>query len=200
VRLFAALLLCVSSIARAQAPCPAAPPPPGCPTTASGPNSAQLCWAHDGKATDGSTISLTGFRAYFGLNGSLTNSSSVSGGATRAALLTGLAPGLYTFAVAALAGTSEGDKSCTVTKLVAGSAPPNPPTGSQPVTVAGPVFVFGVTNDSLVRLEAGSVVAGRACDTTQQIAYGGSSYMRVNAALVTPFPGQQILAGFAVCQ
>lgn len=197
--LVALVALLVFTCARAQSPCPATPPPPGCPTTPSGANSVQLCWAHDGKATDGAAIALTGFKAYFGLNGALTNSQSFAGGTTRNGLLTGLAPGLYTLSVSALAGTVESDKSCTVTKLVAGASP-NPPTGVQPVTLAGPVFIFGITNDSLVRLEAGSVVAGRPCDPTQQIAYAGASYMRVNAALVAPFPGQQVLAGFATCR
>lgn len=196
--LFAALLLCASFAARAQ-PCPAAPPPPGCPTAPSGPGSARLCWAHDGNATDGAPISLSGFKAYYGLNGSQTSSQNVSGGTTRNALLTGLAPGLYTLSVAAMAGTVESARSCTVTKLVAGVAA-NPPTVPQPVTVAGPVFNLGITTNSMVLLEAGVVASGLPCDPSQQIAFQGKSYMLVPASSVTPFPGQQILAAWATCQ
>lgn len=125
--LLAALL--VASPAVAQVACPAGPPPPGCPTTSPGFNAATICWAHDGKATTGANITLTGFKAYYGLNGSLTSSSAVNDPAARFTTLTGLAAGTYTFAMAAVAAAGESAKSCTVTKTVSDPPPlPTPPT------------------------------------------------------------------------
>ena len=198
--LFAGMCLLAAFAVGAQ-PCPAGPLPAGCPTTAVGANSARLCWEHDGKATDGSTISLTGFKAYYGLNGAQTSFQSVSGGTARSSLLTGLTPGLYTFSVSALAGSMEGAKSCTTTKLVAG-LPPNPPAVPQPLSIAGPVFAVQTTDNSLVVPQIGTVVAGRACDPTQMIALNGVAYMRIPLASVTLLPGMASagLAVFGACQ
>lgn len=164
--------------------------------------SALLTWTPPMQNTDGSPLTnLAGWKVYRGSSPTAFQASvTLQGGSLTSYRWENLPAGTHYFVVTAVNTASvESAFSNVANKLIPG-ATPNPPTVPQPVTVAGPVFIFGITTDSLVRLEAGSVVAGRPCDPTQQIAYAGASYMRVNAASVTPFPGQQILAGFAVCQ
>lgn len=164
--------------------------------------SANLTWTPPTQNTDGTPLTnLAGYKVYRGpAPTQFTASVTLQGGGSAAYVWNDLPAGTHYFAVTAInTANVESAFSNTASKLIAGASP-NPPTIPQPVTVAGPVFIFGVTVDSLVRLEAGSVVAGRLCDPTQQVAYAGASYMRVPATSVTPFPGQQILAGFATCQ
>lgn len=145
--LVAVVALAASASAWAQPPC-TTPPPPGCPTTAVAANAARLCWVHDGRYEDGTPATLTGFKAYFGTNG-LTSSQSISGGATRDALITNLSPGLYTFAVAALEGSTESDRSCTWTKLIVA-----PPLGNP---TQAPTFTYTVAQPSSVTVTIGAI-------------------------------------------
>jgi hypothetical protein len=158
-----------------------------------------LWWQHDGKNTDGSTSALTGFRVYYGQNGALTNTLNVSGASARTATLSVPSVGLWEFQLAAV-GTNGAASTPTAKwqKLVVSNPPTTPAVAI--VTVAGPVFNLAITTNSLVVLEAGAVAAGVPCDATQQVAFAGKSYMRVDAARVTAFPGQQILAAWATCQ
>jgi hypothetical protein len=107
-----------------------------------------LCWVHDGRYEDGTPATLTGFKAYFGTNG-LTSSQSISGGATRDALITNLSPGLYTFAVAALEGSTESDRSCTWTKLIVA-----PPLGNP---TQAPTFTYTVAQPSSVTVTISAI-------------------------------------------
>lgn len=152
--------------------------------------------------TDGSPLTnLASYRYLWGTTqGTYPSSKLVPSSAGCGTVITGLAPATWYFVVTAVNTNGvESALSNVASKLVSG-APPNPPTVPQPVTIAGPVFNLGITDNSMVLLEAGSVVAGRSCDPTQQIAFNGQSYMRVNVASVAPFPGQQILTAWAKCQ
>jgi len=64
-------------------------------------------------------------------------------------LITGLAPGLYTFAVAALEGAVESDRSCTVTKLIAAAPLGNP--------TQAPTFTYTVAQPSSVTVTIGAI-------------------------------------------
>lgn len=111
----------------------------------------------------------------------------------------GLSAGTHFFVVTAIDKLgAESAFSNAASKLVAG-APPNPPVVPQPVSVAGPVFAVQTTDDALIILEVGSVVAGKPCDPTQAIAQAGKTYMLIPKANVTGLPGQQLTAVFGSC-
>lgn len=124
MRLIVALLAIAAAPVCAQVPCTS--PVANCP--AGGPNAATLCWTHDGSGSVGQ------FKAYYGLNGALTSTALVTGASVRTMTLTGLAPGLYTFAVSALGGGGESPKSCTATKQVMAATVP-PPVTPTPTTL-----------------------------------------------------------------
>jgi hypothetical protein len=115
-----------------------------------------------------------------------------------ATTFTGLAAGTHYFVATANVAGIESAFSGVAAKLV-GTGTPNPPTIPQPVSIAGPVYTLLITRDSVVLPEVGSVVAGRPCDPTQQLAFAGKTYMRVDVALVTPYPGQSVEAAWAIC-
>lgn len=183
MRLIAAVVLLASFTAQAQT------------------GSATLFWAHDGKNVDGTNASLVGFKVYYGLNGTFTNSKTVAGGATRTYAVTNLAPGNWSFELTAI--DSEGDESSrsnVAVKLV-GTAVPTPPGMLAPKTVAGPVYTLQITRDAVVLPQAGTVTAGKPCDPSQQLAYAGKTYMLlINVADATALPGIALEAAWATCQ
>lgn len=160
-----------------------------------------LYWLHDGKNTDGTNATLSGFRVQYGLNGVLTNALTVPGAAARTTQIEVPSVGVWDFQVLAV-NTAGATSSPTGTyrKLVVAN-PPAVPTIA-PVTVAGPVFAVQTTDNSLVLPEIGSVIAGRACDPTQMVAQGGVALMRIPVASVTLLPGMGSagLAVFGNCQ
>jgi hypothetical protein len=104
-----------------------------------------------------------------------------------------LAAGTHYFVATAVSSTgAESVFSNVASKTIQG-------TPTNPVTVAGPVYTLGITRDSIVMLEVGSVVAGRPCDTNQIVFFSGKIYTRVDVSRVTPFPGQALEAAWAVC-
>jgi hypothetical protein len=166
VRLAAALCALALTVGSwAQTPCPSTPIP-GCPTGAVSPDAVRLCWTHDGKYTDGSAAQLTGFKAYFGQGGNLANFVSISGGSTRDALLTGLSPGFYTFAVSALVGAAESVPSCTVTKQIADVPVPSLGNPTQPPTFTWSFTAPGATWSRSFSFRATAGYVTDAPDTT----------------------------------
>lgn len=167
--------------------------PPGC---------ADLSWQPPTQNTDGTPLTnLAGYKAYAGPAAGTYNQSVTynNPGLTNARVCM-QPPGMRYFVVTAFnTNNVESSFSNVASKMIVG-LPPNPPTVPQPVTIAGPFYTLLITADSIVMLEIGTVVAGRPCDPTQQVAFNGTTYMRVNTALVTPFPGQSVEAAWARCQ
>lgn len=163
---------------------------------------ATLSWTPPTKNSDGTTLTdLRGFKVYWGSAvGSYPNVVTLSNAGLNSYVVSNLTPGTKYFVVTAFnAANAESVASNVASKLIAGASP-SPPSIPQPVSLAGPVFSIATTEDSLVVLQSGTVVAGRPCDPTQQFSFGGVSYMRIDAALVTPLQGQQILAAWGRCQ
>ena len=162
-----------------------------------GQGSASLSCAPPTQNTDGSPITGTiSYKFYRGTTLGVYPALQTS--ATCATTFTGLTAGTHYFVATANVGGVESAFSGVASKLVS-TGTPNPPVIPQPVSIAGPVFTLLITRDSVVLPEVGSVVAGRPCDPTQQLAFAGNTYMRIDVAQVTPFPGQQIEAAWAVC-
>lgn len=162
-----------------------------------------LTWTPPTTNTDGTPLTnLASYVAYAGPAPGMLNTSTQINNPSATSLRWCSQPvGLRYFAVAARNTSNvESMISNLASKLIVGAAPSNPPTVPQPVTLGGLVFTLLITTDSMVLPDIGTVVAGRACDPTQQIAFNGTAYMRVNAALVTPYAGQRVEAAWARCQ
>ena len=108
-------------------PPPDPPPDPPPPPTVTG--NATLTWDAPTGRTDGSPLTnLAGFRAYYGQSqGNLSSQVTIADPAARSYQITGLAAGLWHFAISAYdAAGLESARSNTVSKQVTGTDPPPP--------------------------------------------------------------------------
>lgn len=165
---------------------------------------ALLTWTPPTQNTDGSALNnLTSFKVYHGTApGVYPDAVSVLQQSATSYTWTNIASGPNFFVVTALNSSGvESMRSNEAMKLGSGAVP-NPPTVPAPKTLGGPVFTLQITRDSVVLPQVGTVVAGKACDPTQQLAFGGKTYMIVanQLANVTPLPGTAIEAAWALCQ
>jgi hypothetical protein len=158
---------------------------------------APLSWTHNGKNTDGSAATLTGFRIYYDTDDTLDRVIDIPNGALRAYVVTGLPPGTWHFAMTAYSADGESVRTGTVTRDIAQPAPPQPPTS---VTLtARPAYTIKQTQDNVAVVPVGSVPAATACDATRGVIVTGKPYYRVPVSAVSWIGTVRPVVVFADC-
>lgn len=160
--------------------------------------SATLSWQPSIQNTDGTPLKdLAATKVYWGTAPTtFANSAMINNASASSYVVDQLTAGTWYFAVTAINSVgAESGKSNVVSKTIQGNS-------GGPVTLGGPCFNPAFTTDHFLPLEVCSVVAGKACDPSQQLTFGGKTYMAVvNAqANVTPLPGMQVVLALAQCQ